>query len=199
MAEQGILVVVSAPSGTGKSTVLRRLMKLRKNLVFSVSATTRSPRSGETEGMDYFFLSREEFDHMVREDKFLEHADYAGNRYGTPKAAVEAQLARGNDVYLDIEVRGAMQVRSRCPDALMIFLMPPGMEELERRLVSRGTDPPEVIRRRLLEAERELGARDQFDHIVINESVDAAAREISGLIDRYKETQCAVFHKSEKK
>ena len=193
MTEQGVLVVVSAPSGTGKSTVLHRLMELREsfNLAFSVSATTRLPRQGEKEGVDYFFLSREEFDRMVREDKFLEYADYAGNRYGTPRAAVEAQLARGYDVYLDIEVRGAMQVRSRCPDALMIFLMPPGMEELERRLVSRGTDPPEVIRRRLLEAERELGERDQFDYVVVNESVDNAAREISKLIDRHREARRA--------
>ena len=192
MVEQGALVVVSAPSGTGKSTVLRRLMEFRKNLAFSVSATTRPPREGEKEGVDYFFLSREEFDRMVREDAFLEYADYAGNRYGTPKAAVDERLARGCDVYLDIEVRGAMQVRSRRPDTLMIFLMPPSMEELERRLVARGTDPPDVIRQRLQEARREIGEREKFDQIVVNDDVDAAAREISKLIDRHKETQRAI-------
>ena len=187
MVEQGALVVVSAPSGTGKSTVLRRLMEFRKNLAFSVSATTRPPREGEKEGVDYFFLSREEFDRMVREDAFLEYAEYAGNLYGTPKAAVEARLEQGCDVYLDIEVRGAMQVRSRRPDALMIFLMPPSMEELERRLVTRGKDLPEVIRQRLREAEREIAARDRFDHVVVNDSVETAAREISGLIDAHRE------------
>ena len=191
MAEKGILVVVSAPSGTGKSTVLRRLMEFRENLAFSVSATTRSPREGDTEGVDYYFVSREEFDRMIRENAFLEYAEYAGNLYGTPKAAVDAQLAQGRDVYLDIEVRGAMQVRSQRPDALMIFLMPPSIEELERRLVSRGTDPPDVIRRRLAEAERELGEREKFDHIVVNGGVDAAAQEISKLIDRHKAKQCA--------
>ena len=195
MPEPGILVVVSAPSGAGKSTVLHRLMEFRENLAFSVSATTRSPREGEKEGVDYYFLSRETFDRMVREDAFLEYAEYAGNLYGTPKAAVDGRLACGCDVYLDIEVRGAMQVRSRRPDALLIFLMPPSLEELERRLTLRGTDDPETIRTRLAEAEREFSYRDRYDHVVVNDQVDRAVAEISALIDDHRRKLQALNNK----
>lgn len=183
MKNKGVLVVVSAPSGCGKSTVLARLMQIRKELHFSVSATTRSPRPGEAEGVHYFFVERAQFERMVREDAFLEYAEYVGNYYGTPRAAVEEQLDRGYDVYLDIEVRGAMQVKARCPDALLIFLMPPSMEALEQRLTGRGTDTPEVVQKRLQEAERECAAAGEFDYVVVNDEVDRAAAEISARID----------------
>ena len=182
--DKGILVIVSAPSGCGKSMVLARLMETRENLRFSVSATTRAPRTGETDGVHYYFVSREKFRQMAEEGAFLEYAEYVGNCYGTPRAAVDALLAQGFDVYLDIDVQGAMQVKRNRPDTLLIFLMPPSMGELERRLTSRGTDSPEAVKYRLTEARRECAMRDQYDHIVINDDVARAAAEISNLIDR---------------
>lgn len=187
MTEKGILVVVSAPSGCGKSTVLKRLMEIRQNLYFSVSATTREPREGERDGVHYFFIGRERFEEMIREDAFLEYAEYVGNYYGTPRSAVEEQLDRGWDVYLDIEVQGAAQVKTRRPEALLIFLMPPNLKELERRLTQRGTDSPETVHRRLAEAERECGERERYDFVVVNDDVNRAAAEISGIIDGVKQ------------
>ena len=184
--EPGVLIIVSAPSGCGKSTVVHGLMEKRENLRFSVSATTRKPREGEMDGVDYFFVSREEFERMIAEDAFLEHAEYVGNCYGTPRAPVEQRLKEGFDVYLDIDVQGAMQVKAIRPETLMIFLMPPSMEELERRLVSRGTNTPEEIRDRLAAAERECALRDRFDHVVVNDVVERAVDEISDLIDAEK-------------
>ena len=186
MTEKGVLIIVSAPSGCGKSTILHRLMELRENLCFSVSATTRAPRNGEQDGVDYFFISREKFDEMVENGEFLEHAEYVGNCYGTPKAAVDAKLNEGYDVYLDIEVQGAMQIKVQRPETLMIFVMPPSLEELERRLVSRGTDSPEVIQGRLKQAQEEFKLRDQFDFTVVNDEVERVVAEISGMIDGYK-------------
>lgn len=184
--DKGMLVIVSAPSGCGKSTVLARLMETRENLRFSISATTRAPRAGETDGVHYYFVSRDRFRQMAEEGAFLEYAEYVGNCYGTPRAAVDALLDQGFDVYLDIDVQGAMQVKHNRPDTLLIFLMPPSMAELERRLTSRGTDPPEVVKDRLRAAQRECAMRDKYDHVVINDDVARAAAEISDLIDRYK-------------
>lgn len=184
--EPGVLIIVSAPSGCGKSTVVRALMEQRDKLRFSVSATTRSPREGETDGVDYYFVSREQFQQMVDEGAFLEHAEYVGNCYGTPRAPVEKQLAEGYDVYLDIDVQGAMQVKALRPETLMIFLMPPSMEELERRLTKRGNNTPEEVKARLAAAEREFAFKERFDHVVVNDEVDRAVAEISGLIDAQK-------------
>lgn len=184
--EEGILIIVSAPSGCGKSTVVHALMERRKNLRFSVSATTRKMREGEVDGVDYFFISREAFDRMINENAFLEHAEYVGNCYGTPREAVERQLRDGFDVYLDIDVQGALQVKKQRPETLMIFLMPPSMEELQRRLENRGTNTPEEIRDRLAAAERECACRDQFDYVVVNDVVDRAVDMISKLIDHKK-------------
>ena len=186
MTEKGALIVVSAPSGCGKSTILKRLMERRENLRFSVSATTRTPRPGERDGVDYFFVSRAEFRQMILHDAFLEYAEYVGNFYGTPRAAVEAQLSKARDVYLDIEVQGAMQVKRNRPETLLIFVMPPSMEERERRLTGRGDVDPEIVRRRLTEAEKEISMRGEFDFVVVNDAVERAADEISDLIDRYK-------------
>jgi guanylate kinase len=162
-------------------------MEQRDKLRFSVSATTRAPREGEVDGVDYFFVSRERFQQMVDEGAFLEHAEYVGNCYGTPRAPVEQQLAEGYDVYLDIDVQGAMQVKALRPETLMIFLMPPSMEELERRLVKRGNNSPEEVHARLAAAEREFELKDRFDHVVVNDVVERAVDEISGLIDQQKQ------------
>ncbi len=185
--KQGILIIVSAPSGCGKSTVVHALMEKRKDLRFSVSATTRKPREGEVDGVDYYFVSREEFEHMIQEGAFLEHAEYVGNCYGTPHDAVEQQLKDGYDVYLDIDVQGALQVKKLRPQTLMVFLMPPSMEELERRLVKRGKNTPEEIRERLAAAERECACRSEFDYVVVNDVIERAVDEISDLIDRKKQ------------
>ncbi len=184
--KRGILIIVSAPSGCGKSTVVHALMDKRKDLRFSVSATTRPPREGEIDGVDYYFVSREEFERMIEENAFLEHAEYVGNCYGTPRDAVERQLNDGYDVYLDIDVQGAMQVKQIRPETLMVFLMPPSMEELERRLVMRGTNTPEEIRDRLAAARRECASRDAFDYVVVNDIVERAVNEISDQIDQKK-------------
>ena len=186
MSEKGILIIVSAPSGCGKSTILHRLMEKREKLCFSVSATTRAPRTGEVDGVDYFFITREKFDKMVENGEFLEHAEYVGNCYGTPKAAVDAKLNEGYDVYLDIEVQGALQIKAQRPETLMIFVMPPSLEELERRLITRGTDSMDVIRGRLQQAQEEFKLREQFDFTVVNDEVERAVAEISGMIDGYK-------------
>lgn len=184
--QRGALIIVSAPSGCGKSTLLRRLMEKREKLRFSVSATTRPPREGEVDGKDYFFVDHPTFERMIAEDAFLEHAEYVGNRYGTPRAAVEELLDAGYDVYLDIDVQGAMQIKRIRPETLTIFVTPPSLPELENRLRSRGTDSDEVIRSRLETAERELILKDHYDYVVVNDEVDRAAGEISDLIDSYK-------------
>ena len=184
--QRGALIIVSAPSGCGKSTLLHRLMEKREKLRFSVSATTRSPREGEVDGKDYFFVDHPTFERMIAEDAFLEHAEYVGNHYGTPRAAVEELLDAGYDVYLDIDVQGAMQIKRIRPETLTIFVTPPSLPELENRLRSRGTDSDEVIRSRLETAERELILKDHYDYVVVNDEVDRAAGEISDLIDSYK-------------
>lgn len=184
--KQGVLIIVSAPSGCGKSTVVHALMEKRKDLRFSVSATTRKPRDGEVDGVDYYFVSREEFDRMIEENAFLEHAEYVGNCYGTPRDAVERQLKEGYDVYLDIDVQGALQVKKLRPETLMVFLMPPSMEELKQRLIKRGKNTPEEIRDRLAAAERECACRGEFDYVVVNDVVERAVDEISDLIDLKK-------------
>ena len=186
MTEKGVLIIVSAPSGCGKSTILHRLMEKREKLCFSVSATTRAPRTGEVDGVDYFFITREKFEEMVENGEFLEHAEYVGNCYGTPKAAVDDKLNEGYDVYLDIEVQGAMQIKAQRPETLMIFVMPPSLEELERRLITRGTDSMDVIRGRLQQAQEEFKLREQFDFTVVNDEVERVVDEISEIIDAHK-------------
>jgi guanylate kinase len=168
---RGRLFVVSGPSGVGKSTVLAALRTARPNLWFSVSATTRSPRPGDIDGVQYHFVDRPTFERMVAGGEFLEHACYAGNGYGTPRAAVADRLAAGIDVLLEIEVQGARQVRRAPglgPEAVLIFIAPPSHEELVRRLSARGTEDPEALAARLAAADRELAAEPEFDHVVVN-------------------------------
>lgn len=184
MSERGLLIVLSAPSGCGKSTIVQGLLKKRDRLKFSVSATTRAPREGEVDGRDYFFISHEKFAAMVDNGEFLEHAQYVENRYGTPRGPVERELAAGNDVLLDIETQGAFQVCGQCPDALMVFLLPPSFEELEKRLILRGKDSPEVIKRRLEVARRECLEAEKYDYRIVNDEIERAVSEFDSIIEK---------------
>ena len=181
---KGKLLVLSGPSGCGKSTVIRALMQERSDIDFSVSATTRAPRPGETDGKDYFFVSRERFAEMVERGELLEHAEFVGNCYGTPRDAVLRKLEAGRHVLLDIEVQGAAQVKEAMPECVSVFLAPPSLEELERRLRSRGTETEEKIRGRLETAVRELAVADRYDQTVVNDVPQRAAAEIGALLDR---------------
>ena len=173
MAKQrGKLIVISGPSGAGKSTVVLKALEGRNDICFSVSATTRK----------YFFVDLDKFREMVENDEFLEHAEYVANSYGTPKAYVEKKLSEGMNVLLDIEVQGALQVHQKMPEAVMVFIIPPSMAELEKRLRSRGTDSERKIEARLIRAKEEYAAADFYDYIIINDDADKAAKEFSAII-----------------
>ena len=174
--------MISGPSGAGKSTVVFKALEGRSDVCFSVSATTRKPRPGEIDGKEYFFVDLERFQEMVDHDELLEHAEYVANSYGTPRAYVEQKLSEGMNVLLDIEVQGALQVHQKMPDAVMIFIIPPSMKELETRLRGRGTDSERKIEARLIRAREEYAAADFYDYIVINDDADTASRELSAII-----------------
>ena len=178
----GRLTVLTGPSGVGKGTLVRGLLERYPQLWLSVSATTRPPREGEMEGEHYFFLSPEAFERQVKEGGFLEWATFAGNSYGTPRAAVEQRLAAGQPVLLEIELEGARQVRRTFPAGLQIFVAPPSFEELERRIRGRGTDQEEAISKRLARAQEELAAATEFDAVLVNGTLDVAARELEQLM-----------------
>ena len=186
MKNEGLLAIISGPSGAGKSTVISRLMELRNDIRFSVSATTRAPRPGEQDGREYYFKSREEFSDMIRSDAFLEHAEYVGNCYGTPAAPVDQNISDGYTVLLDIEVQGAMQVLDKREDAVSIFLCPPSLEVLESRLRGRGTDAEEKIQGRLETARREYKHMPRYKYIVVNDDADVAAKELDAIITAEK-------------
>jgi guanylate kinase len=174
------LTVLSGPSGVGKSSVIAEIRKAHPDVWLSVSVTTRRPRPGETDGVEYHFVDQERFTQLIREGALLEHAVFAGNSYGTPREPVEARLAAGLPALLEIDLQGARQVRAAMPEAQLVFLKPPSWDELERRLRGRGTEPDEVIQRRLDEARVELAAEDEFDEVVTNTDVsDAAARLVA--------------------
>ncbi len=182
--KRGKLLVISGPSGCGKSTVIGKMMAGRENVEFSVSATTRRPRPGEREGVDYFFVSRERFEEMLRNDELLEHAEFVGNCYGTPKSQVCTRLESGVSVILDIEVQGAAQVKQKLPEAITVFLAPPGLDALERRLRGRRTESEETIRARLDTARREMALAPSHDYTVINDDPDRASRELGAILDK---------------
>lgn len=182
MSRRGIPFVVAAPSGTGKTTVCRRLVAEDPELEFSVSHTTRPPRPGERPGRDYHFVTREEFAELVRQKAFLEHAEYNGQLYGTSQAAVDAPLGRGHDVILEIEIQGATQVRERRADARFVFLVPPSMAALERRLRGRGTDSDETIARRLAAARNEIAAAGDFDYVVVNDELERCLADVRAVV-----------------
>ncbi|MBM5812530.1 MAG: guanylate kinase [Gammaproteobacteria bacterium] len=182
MADRGHLFVVAAPSGAGKTSLLRALLARRPGLEFSVSCTTRAPRPQEQTGRDYHFVGREEFQRLVDSDGFIEHAEVFGNRYGTPRRQVEAALAAGLDLVLEIDWQGARQVRQRLPEAVQIFILPPSRAELAQRLRGRGTDSPEVIARRLSESVADLSHWAEFDYVVVNRDFATAVGELESIV-----------------
>lgn len=180
--KKGKTFIVSGPSGVGKSTVLHALLEKRQNTVFSVSATTRAARPGEKDGVDYFFVDVDTFQDWIRQDEFLEYAEFVGNFYGTPKKYVQEAMEQGKDVILDIEVQGAGQIVHKMPEVVRIFIAPPSWEELERRLTERGTDSTDKIQKRLLRAKVEFQTAHAYDYFVINDTVENAVAELEAIM-----------------
>ncbi|MCM1186467.1 MAG: guanylate kinase [Lachnoclostridium sp.] len=183
MAERGILIVVSGFSGAGKGTLMKKLLDTYDNYALSVSMTTRAPRAGETDGVEYFFTDKEHFEEVIAGNGLIEYASYCGNYYGTPKAYVEEMLNAGRDVVLEIEIQGALKVRERFPESLLLFVTPPGVEELERRLRARQTEDEDAIQRRLARAYEESQGMDAYDYIVVNDDLDACVGEIHNIVN----------------
>lgn len=182
MSRDGMVIVVSAPSGTGKGAIIRDVLKRAPEIHYSVSATTRSPRKGEVPGKDYLYLTRSQFEDGIREGNFLEWDQYLGEYYGTSRDMVERAMTQGFDVMLEITVAGALEVRRRLPESVMIFVVPPSMKELERRIRSRGTEEPEIIEKRLNNAWNELRHMDRYDYIVVNDKLEDAVEKVLGII-----------------
>jgi guanylate kinase len=174
--------VITGPSGVGKGTLIRGLMERLPQLELSVSATTRAPRAGEVDGVDYHFLTREEFDRRVANGEFVEHADYAGRSYGTLRSELEDRVRAGKPVVLEIEVQGARQVRAAMPEAVQVFIAPPSLDALRARLIGRGTDDAEEVERRLRVAEQELAAQPEFAHVVVNDRLEDALDELTAIV-----------------
>lgn len=182
MERKGILLVVSGFSGAGKGTLMKSLVEAYDNYALSISMTTRKPREGEENGKAYFFVEESVFLEKIKEDKVIEYAQYCGNYYGTPKEYVEEMLHQGKDVILEIEIQGALKVKEKYPDALLLFIMPPSAEELKRRLVGRGTETEEVISQRMLRAAEEAEGIEVYDYILINDKLEDCVRELHNLV-----------------
>ncbi len=184
-AEQGRLFIVSAPSGAGKSTLCQALLDRFYDILYSVSSTTRKPREGERDGVDYHFISSAEFQRGIRDGKWAEWAEVHGNYYGTSAEYIDDNLSSGNDILLDIDVQGAIQIMERYTESETIFIMPPSLEELKNRLLKRGTDSPRAIERRLKNAEREMAARGCYKHVVVNDRLENALDELVEIFTRH--------------
>lgn len=182
MNDKGRLIVISGPSGAGKSTVVFKAIEGRNDMCFSTSVTTRKPRPGEVDGREYFFVDLDRFREMVENDELLEHAEYVANSYGTPRKYVEEKLESGLNVILDIEVQGARQIKEKMPDAVFIFIIPPSMEELKKRLTGRGTDTERAIEARLIRARQEYAEADFYNYIIVNDDAERASKELSAII-----------------
>ncbi|MBH0229119.1 guanylate kinase [Halobacillus yeomjeoni] len=180
--EKGILFILSGPSGVGKGTVRKALFEQSTNLRYSISMTTREPREGEVDGVDYFFKSRDEFEKLISEGQLIEHAEYVGNYYGTPRQYVEQTLEEGKDVFLEIEVQGALKVRENFPQGVFIFLIPPSLEELKDRIVTRGTETEDKVKNRLHAAKEEIEMMDAYDYVVVNDEIDNAVKKVQSIV-----------------
>lgn len=185
--DRGILLIISGLSGAGKGTICKRLLEKYPEYKLSVSVTDRSPRPGEVHGREYFFVTTEEFEEKIRNDQLLEYARYVNHYYGTPRDWVEEQMAEGRNVILEIELQGAFQVREKIPETLLIFIMPPSMEELERRLRGRGTETEEEIQRRLSRAKEEMAFVDQYDYVIVNEDVEKSVDLLHNVVLQSKQ------------
>lgn len=182
MNKKGILIVVSGFSGAGKGTIMKALLNKYDNYALSISATTRNPREGEVDGREYFFKTREEFEKMIAKDELIEYAKYVNNYYGTPKAYVEEQLANGKDVILEIEIQGALKVKEKFPETLLLFVTPPSAEILKARLIGRGTETMEVIEQRMARACEEAEGMDKYDYYVVNDVLDECVENVHNII-----------------
>ncbi|MCI9374196.1 MAG: guanylate kinase [Lachnospiraceae bacterium] len=182
MKHKGILIVVSGFSGAGKGTLMKKLVQEYDNYALSISATTRAPRAGEEDGREYFFITKEAFEQKIAENGLIEYARYCENYYGTPRDYVEKQLEAGRDVILEIEIQGALKIRKQFPTALLLFVMPPNVEELKHRLTGRGTETPEVIDRRLARAAEEAEGIEEYDYIVVNDDLETCVEQLHEII-----------------
>lgn len=180
--KKGLLIVVSGPSGTGKGTVCGELLDSMPELAYSISATTRAPRAGEVDGKNYYFLTKERFEELISEGGFLEYANVYGNYYGTPLVKIQERLAEGNDILLEIDTQGALEVMKKCPDGLFIFLLPPSLGELERRIRGRGSETEESLKKRLGNAKAEIAIGEKYKYVVVNDTVKKAVASIKSII-----------------
>jgi guanylate kinase len=201
MKNRGSLVVISGFAGAGKGSILNEMMKRHEGYAYSVSATTRPPRPGETDGVNYFFISREKFREMIDRGELLEYASYVDNYYGTPRSYVERMLDEGRDVLLEIDIQGAMNIRRSMPEALLVFVLPPSAKVLEKRLTGRGTETPELVKKRLARAAEEAAGVGDYDYIIVNDTIEESAESLHQLIQaqRLKTSRNAPFIKQIRK
>lgn len=186
MKNRGLLLVVSGPAGAGKGTICGAFMERHPEVHLSVSATTRAPRAMEQEGIHYYFLHKQQFEQMIQDGNLIEWAKFCDNYYGTPRAIVEEKLAAGQDVLLEIEVQGAMQVKEKFPEAVLIFVLPPSMEELRSRIIGRGTETMDVINKRMARAEEELNMAQQYDYFILNDVIEDAVNRLESVVQAEK-------------